>query len=86
MNDPAEHPPTTLAPPPAGTGLGYQMLKDASTFAYTHLWSSVVVLTVASMVLYYVVGLVESGSAQPWPPCAATDSGCHSFQVASRDS
>ena len=43
-----------------GTGLGYQMLKDASTFAYTHLWSSVVVLTVVSVVLYYVVGAVES--------------------------
>ena len=62
------------------------MLKNASTFVYTHLSSSVVVLTVASMALYYVVGVVESGSAQPLPPWAATDSGCHSFQVASRDS
>jgi len=35
---------------------------------------------------YYVVGVVEAGSAAPWPPCAATDSGCHWFQVASRDS
>ena len=41
---------------------------------------------VASMVLYYVVGVVEAGSAAPWPPCAATDSGCHWFHVASRDS
>jgi len=53
---------------------------------YTHPWTSVVVLSVASIVLYYVVGLAESGSAAPWPPCAATDSGCHWFQVASRDS
>ncbi len=43
-----------------GTGLGYQMLKDASTFAYAHLWSSVVVLTVVSVLLYYLVGAVES--------------------------
>ena len=43
-----------------GTGLGYQMLKDSSTFAYAHLWSSVVVLTVVSVVLYYLVGAVES--------------------------
>jgi len=46
------------------------------------------VLTVASAsaVLSYVVGVVEAGSAAPWPPCAATDSGCHWLQVASRDS
>lgn len=43
-----------------GTGLGYQMLKDSSTFAYAHLWSGVVVLTVTSVVLYYAVGAVES--------------------------
>ena len=33
-----------------------------------------------------VLGLAESRGTQPWPPCAATDSGCHLFQVASRDS
>ena len=60
------------------------ILKNASAFAYTHPWTSVVVLTVVSMVLHYVVGV--AGSAAPWPPCAATDSGCHWFQVASRDS
>lgn len=43
-----------------GTGLGQQMLKDASTFAHTHLRSSVVVLTVESVVLCYLVGAVES--------------------------
>lgn len=43
-----------------GTGLGYQMLKDSSTFAYAHLWSGVVVLTLTSVLLYYLVGAVES--------------------------
>ena len=51
-----------------------------------HLWSSAVVLTVTSMLLYYVVGVVESGRAAPGPPGAATDSDGHLFQVASRDS
>ena len=43
-----------------GTGLGHQMLKDAFTFAYTHLRSSVVVLPVVLVVLDYLVGAVES--------------------------
>ena len=44
----------------AGTGLGHQVLKDASFFAHTHLRSSVVVLTVVSVVLYYLVEAAES--------------------------
>ena len=43
-----------------GTGLGYQILKDSSTFAYAHLWSGVVVLTLTSVIIYYVVGGIES--------------------------
>ena len=44
----------------SGAGLGGQMLRDANQFQFARLWSSVVVLTVVSVVIYQVVGLIES--------------------------
>jgi ABC-type nitrate/sulfonate/bicarbonate transport system permease component len=43
-----------------GRGLGSQMLNDGTTFQYTDLWASVVVLTVVSALLYFAVGIVET--------------------------
>jgi ABC-type nitrate/sulfonate/bicarbonate transport system permease component len=43
-----------------GRGLGSRMLNDGTTFQYTDLWASVVVLTVVSTLLYFTVGIVES--------------------------
>ena len=69
-----------------------QVFRFRTACAHRRDQSGAVVLTVASTVLHYAVGLVESGNAAPWPPwppwppCAETDSGCHVFQVASRDS
>jgi ABC-type nitrate/sulfonate/bicarbonate transport system permease component len=42
-----------------GQGLGYRMLGDVQSFSYDDLWASVVLLTVTSLVLYAVVGLLE---------------------------
>ncbi len=43
-----------------GKGLGYQMLKAQSLFDYTSIWASVAVLTFTTLVLYAIVGLVET--------------------------
>jgi ABC-type nitrate/sulfonate/bicarbonate transport system permease component len=43
-----------------GKGLGYQMLQDFSTFKYNDLWTSVVVVAVASLVVYTAIGVVEA--------------------------
>jgi ABC-type nitrate/sulfonate/bicarbonate transport system permease component len=44
-----------------GKGLGYLMLTDTAQFNYDQLWASVFVLTLCSVILYYMVGMVESG-------------------------
>lgn len=43
-----------------GRGLGYQMLQDTSAFGYDDLWASAVVLCLASVALYALVGVVEA--------------------------
>jgi ABC-type nitrate/sulfonate/bicarbonate transport system permease component len=43
-----------------GKGLGYLMLKSQSTFDYTSLWAAVAVLTYTTLVLYALVGIVET--------------------------
>ena len=43
-----------------GKGLGAQMLTDGSTFGYDDLWASVVVVTVASVLIYALVGVLET--------------------------
>jgi len=43
-----------------GQGLGYQMLKAQSLFDYTSIWASVAVLTFTTLVLYAIVGLIET--------------------------
>jgi len=43
-----------------GKGLGNTMLTDASTFLYGDLWASVVVVTAVSVLIYAVVGVLES--------------------------
>ncbi len=43
-----------------GKGLGNTMLTDASTFLYGDLWASVVVVTVVSVLIYAIVGVLES--------------------------
>lgn len=42
-----------------GQGLGYGMLLDSQTFEYTQLWASVAVLTVVSVLVYYLVAALE---------------------------
>ncbi|GLK99183.1 ABC transporter permease [Dactylosporangium matsuzakiense] len=42
-----------------GAGLGYEMLQDASTFDYDHLWAAVTGLTAVSVLLYGCLGLLE---------------------------
>jgi ABC-type nitrate/sulfonate/bicarbonate transport system permease component len=43
-----------------GKGLGYRMLKAQSTFDYTALWAAVAVLTFTTLVLYALVGVIET--------------------------
>jgi ABC-type nitrate/sulfonate/bicarbonate transport system permease component len=43
-----------------GKGLGYAMLLDPNSFEYTALWSSVAVLTFASIVIYNTVAGLEA--------------------------
>lgn len=44
-----------------GKGLGALMLSDTSQFNYDQLWASVFVLTMCSVILYYLVGMIEAG-------------------------
>jgi ABC-type nitrate/sulfonate/bicarbonate transport system permease component len=43
-----------------GNGLGYLMLNASVTSQFALLWSAVVLVTLASLVLYTVVGLIET--------------------------
>jgi ABC-type nitrate/sulfonate/bicarbonate transport system permease component len=43
-----------------GKGLGYQMLQDFSTFKYDDLWTSVVVVAMASLIVYTLIGVLEA--------------------------
>ncbi|OLL98247.1 Hydroxymethylpyrimidine ABC transporter, transmembrane component [Pseudonocardia sp. Ae406_Ps2] len=44
----------------SGEGLGGQMLRDANEFEFARLWASVVVLTVVCVLIYQLVGLLET--------------------------
>ncbi|MGV0593186.1 ABC transporter permease [Mycolicibacterium porcinum] len=46
-----------------GEGLGGQMLRDANEFEFARLWASVVVLTVACVVVYQIVSVIEAAVA-----------------------
>jgi ABC-type nitrate/sulfonate/bicarbonate transport system permease component len=43
-----------------GKGLGYRMLQDVSTFESDDLWASVVVITLASLLVYSLIGVIEN--------------------------
>ncbi|HEY3736711.1 MAG TPA: ABC transporter permease subunit [Jatrophihabitans sp.] len=43
-----------------GRGLGYAMAVDPNSFDYTHIWASVVAITVTSVVVYFGLGAVET--------------------------
>lgn len=43
-----------------GKGLGHEMLRAQSTFDYTAIWASVAVLTFTTLVLYALVGIIET--------------------------
>jgi ABC-type nitrate/sulfonate/bicarbonate transport system permease component len=43
-----------------GQGLGYAMLQDANLFDYDHLWASVAVLTLVSVLFYNAIAAVET--------------------------
>jgi ABC-type nitrate/sulfonate/bicarbonate transport system permease component len=43
-----------------GKGLGYYMLKAQSLFDYTGIWAAVAVLTFTALLLYAIVGLIET--------------------------
>jgi ABC-type nitrate/sulfonate/bicarbonate transport system permease component len=42
-----------------GKGIGYQMLRDVTTFDSDDLWASVVVITLASLLIYSLINLLE---------------------------
>lgn len=46
-----------------GRGLGYEMLQDASTFDYDHLWAAVAALTALSVLLYHGIAVLEGAAA-----------------------
>ena len=43
-----------------GRGLGYAMAVDPNAFDYGHLWASVVVLTVVSVLMYFALAAIEA--------------------------
>lgn len=43
-----------------GKGLGYQMLHDVSAFESDDLWSCVVAITLASLLIYSLIGIMEA--------------------------
>jgi ABC-type nitrate/sulfonate/bicarbonate transport system permease component len=42
-----------------GKGIGYQMLRDVTTFDSDDLWASVVVVTLASLLIYSLINVLE---------------------------
>ncbi|NUU24296.1 MAG: ABC transporter permease subunit [Streptomycetaceae bacterium] len=51
-----------------GKGLGQAMLRSTNNFKYAELWSSVVAITVASMVLYGLVAVAEKAVLRRFGP------------------
>ncbi|GAA3224545.1 ABC transporter permease [Actinocorallia longicatena] len=54
-----------------GKGIGYRMLQDVSTFESDDLWSSVVAITLASLVIYSAIGVVEAFVLARYGPAPA---------------
>ncbi|WP_338889840.1 ABC transporter permease [Rhodococcus sovatensis] len=48
----------------SGQGLGSSMIKAIPRYQYNELWASIVVITVVSIVLYAIVGLLENFALQ----------------------
>ncbi|MGV0772457.1 ABC transporter permease [Mycobacterium syngnathidarum] len=46
-----------------GEGLGGQMLRDANEFEFARLWASVATLTVACVIVYQIVSVIEAAVA-----------------------
>ncbi|QIS16157.1 ABC transporter permease [Nocardia arthritidis] len=44
----------------SGTGLGSTLIRAIPTFQYNRLWASIVIVTLVSVVLYAIVGVVEN--------------------------
>ncbi|MFF7938851.1 ABC transporter permease [Nocardia gamkensis] len=44
----------------SGTGLGASLIRAIPTFQYSKLWASIVIVTLVSVVLYAIVGVVEN--------------------------
>lgn len=44
----------------SGTGLGASLLRAIPTFQYSKLWASIVIVTIVSVVLYAIVGVIEN--------------------------
>jgi ABC-type nitrate/sulfonate/bicarbonate transport system permease component len=42
-----------------GKGIGYRMLLDVTTFNSDDLWASVVVVTLASLLIYSLISVLE---------------------------
>jgi sulfonate transport system permease protein len=53
-----------------GKGLGYLMLESSTQSQFTTLWSGVVIITVTSVVIYAVVGLIETPVLKRYGPVA----------------
>lgn len=51
-----------------GQGLGGRILKDIGAFGYADLWASIAALTAVSVVLYTVLGLLESAVLSRFGP------------------
>ncbi|MEV0298048.1 ABC transporter permease subunit [Nocardia sp. NPDC050710] len=44
----------------SGTGLGASLIRAIPTFQYSKLWASIVIVTIVSVVLYAIVGVIEN--------------------------
>ena len=56
-----------------GRGLGYFMLKMQSSFDYTAIWAAVAVLTFTSLVMYALVGILETPVLARFEPDRLTE-------------
>ncbi len=44
----------------SGTGLGASLIRAIPTFQYSKLWASIVIVTIVSVLLYAIVGVIEN--------------------------
>ncbi|MEU2255580.1 ABC transporter permease subunit [Nocardia xishanensis] len=57
----------------SGTGLGASLIRAIPTFRYNELWASIVVVTLVSVLLYAIVGVVENLVLARFGPAAGRD-------------